>query len=115
MDIESKVSYIFDTKLITLYKNQENNKKKWSENVRNFINQEIQFIGQDEMDTIDDIDLTDDEINDIKQRGFYLFVGEKCANINEEEFDGPNDLCIYEWEDLDNIILYYYKKQFELR
>jgi len=117
MDTESKVSYIFDTKLIELYKKLENKDKYWSENVRDFIIQEMEIIGLDEFDTIGDVDLTEDEKNDVKQIGFYLFVGEKCADIDEDEFDGPNDLFMHEWEDLEDIILYYYnhKKQFESR
>jgi len=61
MDTESKVSYIFDTKLIELYKKLENKDKYWSENVRDFIIQEMEIIGLDEFDTIGDVDLTEDE------------------------------------------------------
>jgi len=117
MNIKSKVSHMFDTKLIGLYKKMKDADKYWSENVRDFIIQEMKFIGLDEFETIGDIDLSDDDKNDIKYIGFHLFVGEKCADIDEDEFDGPNDLFMHEWEDLEEIILYYYnhKKRFELR
>ena len=47
-------------------------------------------------------------MEEVQEKGFQLFVGEKCANIDEDEFDGPNDISSEEWELIDNIILYYY-------
>jgi len=45
---------------------------------------------------------------EIQEKGFQMFVGEKCANIDEDEFDSENDLNTYEWEAVDDIILYHY-------
>ena len=40
--------------------------------------------------------------------GGVFIVGYMCADIDEDEFDGPNDLSVDEWTQLDDIILYYY-------
>ena len=48
------------------------------------------------------------KMSEIQEKGFQMFVGEKCANIDEDEFDSENDLNVYEWEQLDDIILYHY-------
>ena len=59
---------------------------------------------------IDTSNFSDQEILEINDYGMSLFAGDKCADIDEDEFDGPNDLSIDEWETIDDIIMYYYLK-----
>jgi hypothetical protein len=84
--------------------------KEWNENVRTFIE-----FHDDILDSIDENQDTkfgenDEDDNIIKEHGYNYFVGDMCADIDEDEFDGPNDLEMEEWEKLDDIILYYYNK-----
>jgi hypothetical protein len=102
--IHDILNKIFNKHIIELYKFIAK-KKEWYNNVRAF----IEFHNITDF-SIYSVKLNEEEVNVIKQQGFDLFVSKKCANINEEEFDGPNDLSIEEWEDLDEIILYYYCK-----
>ena len=81
------------------------NKDKWDDNIREFINYH-ENINLD----VDTSWLSTPEIDEIQEQGFQFFTGDKCANVDEDEFDGPNDLSIEEWETVDEIILYYYHK-----
>ena len=102
--IHDILNIIFDKHIIDLYKFVAKN-KEWYNRVR-------AFIGFHEITDFSMYpnDLSKEEIQEIKEQGFHLFVSEKCANIPESEFDGPNDLSIEEWENLDEIILYYYRE-----
>ena len=48
------------------------------------------------------------EMDEIKKQGLQMFLGDKCINVNDDNFDGMNDLMHDEWESVNNIILYYY-------
>lgn len=85
-----------------LYNDIKDENKEWNENVRNFIE-----FHEDILDSMDDYET--DEM--VCEHGFHYFVGNMCADIDEDEFDGPNDLSVEEWEKIDDIILYYYKKE----
>jgi hypothetical protein len=101
------VDFIFNNYIIDLYKSMENKQDEWYVNVRKFIeyHEENNLQG----DTAHPMSARDHMLeNEIKQNGFQLFVGDKCANIDEDEFDGPNDLSPDEWEGLDDIIIYYF-------
>ena len=103
-NIHNKLNTLFDEHIYKLYISVAcKNKEEWYENVRRFIaiHDNIEF-------NIDTSDLSDQEILEIKDHGFSLFVGDNCADIDEDEFDGPNDLSIDEWETIDDIIMYYY-------
>ena len=104
LEIHNKLERIFET-IGHIYNNITDKNKQWYENVRIFIKYHI-----DILDEIDGEEEETDEDNIIKQKGFEYFVGEKCADIDEDEFDGPNDLSREEWWDIDYIILYYYNK-----
>ena len=47
-------------------------------------------------------------MNQLQHDAFERFVGDKCANIDEDEFDGPDDLSPDEWETVDDILIHYY-------
>lgn len=110
--IWTHVNFIFNNYIIDLYKSMENKQDEWYVNVRKFIKYHLEYHDADNnlydntpepMSACEQ--MSDDEI---KRNGFNLFVGDKCANIDEDEFDGPNDLSTNEWEVLDDIILYYF-------
>jgi len=103
--IYNHLNYIFNNYIIELYQILHNPKKKWNKNVREFIKFHDKY--EDELD-IDPDRFSEKEISEIQKMGFDLFVGDKCADIDEDEFDGPKDLAPEEWENLDDIILYYY-------
>ena len=103
--IHNHVNNIFNNYIIGLYKIIHDPKKKWNKNVRAFIKYHDKY--EDELD-IDTDRFSEKEISEVQQMGFDLFVEDKCADIDEDEFDGPNDLSPEEWENLDDIILYYY-------
>ena len=100
--IHDELQLIFDTHINELYKSLAN-KDKWDDNIREFINYHENM----NID-IDTSWLSTPEIAEIQEQGFQFFTGDKCANVDEDEFDGPNDLSIEEWETVDEIILYYY-------
>ena len=93
-----------DKHINELYKTLAN-KDKWDDNIREFINYHENM----NLD-VDTSWLSTPELDEIQEQGFQLFTGDKCANVDEDEFDGPNDLSIEEWETVDEIILYYYHK-----
>ena len=92
-------------KILFEYNNIKDKDKPWYENVRNFIEYH-----KDILDEIDGEEEDTDEDKMIITTGFQHFIGEKCADIDEDEFDGCNDLSFEEWSDIDYIILHYYKK-----
>jgi len=101
--IHNKLKMIF-IPISKLYNEINDDTKEWNENVRKFIKYHddiIESIDEPDIDEFDDI---------ITEQGFNYFVGYMCADIDEDEFDGPNDLSVDEWTQLDDIILYYYKK-----
>ena len=102
------VNFIFNNYIIDLYKSMENKQDEWYVNVRKFIEYHEKNNLHD--DTATHTMSACDHMweNEIKQNCFNLFVGDKCANIDEDEFDGPNDLSPDEWEGLDDIIIYYF-------
>jgi len=104
LEIHNKLERIFET-IGHIYNNITDKNKQWYENVRIFIKYHIDILNE-----IDGEEEDTDEDNIITQKGFEYFIGEKCADIDEDEFDGPNDLSMEEWWDIDNIILYYYNK-----
>ena len=101
--IHDILQQIFNKHINELYKTLAN-KDKWDDNIREFINYHENI----------NIDihtwLSTPEIDEIQEQGFQFFTGDKCANVDEDEFDGPNDLSVEEWETVDEIILYYYHK-----
>jgi len=102
--INNRLKMIF-IHISKLYNEINDDTKEWNENVREFIKYHddiIESIDEPDIDEFDDI---------ITEQGFNYFVGYMCADIDEDEFDGPNDLSIDEWTQLDDIILYYYKKE----
>jgi hypothetical protein len=100
--IHDVLQQIFNKHINELYKTLAN-KDKWDDNIREFINYH-ENINLD----VDTSWLSTPEIDEIQEQGFQFFTGDKCANVDEDEFDGPNDLSIEEWETVDEIILYYY-------
>lgn len=98
--IRKKLNKIFNKKINNLYKSLVNKNDKWNENVRKFIEYHEEF----DVDEYEN-NMETDIVNEI---GMELFSGDKCANIDEDEFDGPNDLPQEEWALVDDIILYYY-------
>ena len=102
--INNRLKMIF-IHISKLYNEMNDDPKEWNENVREFIKYHddiIESIDEPDIDEFDDI---------ITEQGFNYFVGYMCADIDEDEFDGPNDLSVDEWTQLDDIILYYYKKE----
>jgi hypothetical protein len=102
--IQNSLRKIFSEHICELYKSVAC-KETWYENIRAFID-----FHEDTEITINTNKMSDQEILVVKDEGFSLFVGDDCANVGEDEFDGPNDLAIDEWETLDDIIMYYYLK-----
>ena len=102
--VHNRLCKIFNTKICQLY-NSLAYKETWYENIRQFIafHKNIQV-------TVNTIGLSDQEIVEVNEHGFTLFVGDDCANVDEDEFDGLNDLSSDEWETIDDIIMYYYLK-----
>mgnify|MGYP003982157611 FL=1 len=101
-DIHDVLQTIFNKHINELYKTLAI-KDKWDDNIREFITYHENM----NID-IDTSWLSTPEIAEIQEQGFQFFTGDKCANVDEDEFDGPNDLSIEEWETVDEIILYYY-------
>jgi hypothetical protein len=101
--IRDVLQKIFDKHINELYKRLAN-KDKWDDNVREFINY------HERMNIDEKYEYSNAEMDEIQEQGFQFFTGDKCANVDEDEFDGPNDLSIEEWETVDEIILYYYHK-----
>jgi len=102
--VHNRLCKIFNKKICQLYHSLAY-KETWYENIRQFIafHKNIQV-------TVNTIGLSDQEIVEVNGHGFTLFVGDDCANVDEDEFDGLNDLSIDEWETIDDIIMYYYLK-----
>ena len=100
--IHDVLQQIFNKHINELYKTLAN-KDKWDDNIREFINYHENM----NLD-VDTSGLSTPEIDEIQEQGFQFFTGDKCANVDEDEFDGPNDLSVEEWETVDEIILYYY-------
>ena len=102
--IHNRLHKIFNNKICQLYHSLAY-KETWYENIREFIafHKNIQM-------TINTNNLSDQEIVEINDHGFTLFVRDNCANVDENEFNKLNDLSIDEWETIDDIILYYYSK-----
>jgi len=98
--IRKRLNKIFNKKINNLYKSLVNEDDKWNENVRKFIEYHEEF----DIDEYEN-NMETDIVNEI---GMELFAGDKCADIDEDEFDGPNDLAQEEWALVDDIILYYY-------
>ena len=110
---------LFNKIIIKDYLKQCDSSKEWYENVRNYIENTADKLDDDieNIEDIEDIDdirnkLTDDLSEKIVYEGFHMFVSEKCANIDEDEFDTENDLSPTEWETLDDIILFYYHQMY---
>ena len=78
----------------------------WHENIEHKVFNEI--FNQDVENCLSNMEMTEDDYEEIREQAFYMFVGEKCINIDEDEFDGPNDLEPQEWEMIDDIICCYY-------
>jgi len=102
--IHSRLHKIFNEKICKLYHSLAY-KETWYENIRQF----IAFHSNISV-SVNTIGLSDQEIVEVNEHGFTLFVGDDCANVDEDEFDGLNDLSIDEWETIDDIIMYYYLK-----
>ena len=102
--VDNRLHKMFNEKLCQLYHSLAY-KETWYENIRQFIafHNNIQV-------SINTNCLSDQEIVEVNEHGFTLFVGDNCANVDEDEFDGLNDLSIDEWERIDDIIMYYYLK-----
>jgi len=108
--IRNDIEKLFNNKLINLYNENVDKTELWNKNVKKFIETENNKL-EDKLEEIDNIkeNMVEDELELVQQIGFDIFVGDECADIDEDEFDGPNDLAMEEWEELDDIILYYYK------
>ena len=103
--IHGMLQTIFDKYINELYKSFAT-KDRWDENIRDFINYHENM----NIDIDTSSYLSNDEIDEINEQGFHFFVGDKCANVDEDEIDGKYDLSIDEWEKVDDIILFYYHK-----
>ena len=115
MNVTENLENLFNKVIIKDYLKQYDSSKEWYINVRNYIEKTTEKLDEDEdIEDIDDIreKLTDDLSEKIVSEGFHLFVGENCANVDEDEFDTENDLNPSEWETLDDIILYYYHQMY---
>jgi len=102
--IHDVLQLIFDKHINELYKSLAN-KDKWDDNIREFINYHVKMNIDEKYE-----EYSAPQLDEIQEQGFQFFTGDKCANVDEDEFDGPNDLSIEEWETVDEIILYYYHK-----
>jgi len=102
--IHDVLQIIFDKHINELYKSLAN-KDKWDDNIREFINYHVKMNIDEKYE-----EYSAPQLDEIQEQGFQFFTGDKCANVDEDEFDGPNDLSIEEWETVDEIILYYYHK-----
>ena len=100
--IHDELQIIFDKHINELYKSLAN-KDKWDDNIREFINYHVKMNIDEKYE-----EYSAPQLDEIQEQGFQFFTGDKCANVDEDEFDGPNDLSIEEWETVDEIILYYY-------
>ena len=89
---------------------------KWYQTLRDFISwhrniedAELNEIFNNDTDScLSKMEMTEDDYEEMREQAFYMFVGEDCANIDEDEFDGPLDLQPQEWETIDDIICCYY-------
>ena len=119
MNITKNLENLFNKIIKKDYLKQYDSSKEWYENVRNYIDKTSNKL-DDDIENIEDIEdmddireqLTDDLSEKIVSEGFHLFVSDKCANVDEDEFDTENDLAPSEWETLDDIILYYYHQMY---
>ena len=111
--ITENLENLFNKIIIKDYLKQCDSSKEWYDNVRNYIEKTADKL-DDDLENIEDIKnkLTHDLTDKIVTEGFQLFVSEKCADIDEDEFDTENDLAVDEWETLDDIILYYYHQMY---
>lgn len=104
--VNNRLNDVFEKYICECYLKLEDKDDIWNQNVRAFID----FHDDIEFDKEED-KLSDEELDEVQEQGFHLFVGEKCADISEDEFDGPNDISTEEWGLIDDIILHYYLKQ----
>ena len=113
MNVTENLENLFNKVIIKDYLKQYDSSKEWYVNVKNYIDKTSEELDEYIFD-IDDIrmQLTDDISEKVVSEGFHLFVGENCANVDEDEFDTENDLNPSEWETLDDIILYYYHQMY---
>ena len=86
-------------KIIELYTEYHNEDVNWSTNIRNFIEAESKNIEE-----LDD-DVFESNYH-IAENIFHLFVNK--LDIDEDEFDGPNDLHPSEWILFDMIVIHHY-------
>ena len=103
--VNDRLNDIFEKYINECYLKLEDKDDIWNQNVRAFINYHDDIVSYD---VEEECKIDDEDLEEVQEKGFQLFVGEKCANIDEDEFDGPNDISTEEWEVIDNIILYYY-------
>lgn len=116
--ITSRLTILFNNIIITVYNFCKNKNKdlNWNEIIREFIdyhknieNKSLNDIFNNDIDTcLSKMEMTENQYEEIKQQAFDMFVSEKCANVDEDDFDGPDDLDAQEWETIDNIICCYY-------
>jgi len=100
---------VFDKYLYKLYHSLAT-KDRWDKNIREFIKfHKVIDIGID-IDTSSNLSKYD--VDEIKEQGYLLLTGDKGANVDEDEIDGPNDLSFSEWMEVDDIIVYYYHYYF---
>jgi hypothetical protein len=83
------------------YKEYNDHTKLWSKNVREFIKYQNKFI-----DEVEEEEFVDYE--NVTEYVFQKFVD--TLDVDEDEFDGPNDLEPHEWEIFDMIIVHYAKQ-----
>jgi len=85
-------------KIMSLYKPHHNKNNTWRSNIIAFIEKEI-----DKIEEIDD-DVFESNFH-IAETIFYMFTN--ALDIDEDDFDGPNDLHPSEWIMFDMLVVYH--------
>ena len=103
---------VFENLIIEKFNKFRNKNNIWSNDVLDFINEEKDLL-EKELDIIEETEyygIKEEKLDKIRDYCFSFFTSSRCANIDEDEFDSKNDLDIYTWEIMDDILFYYYQK-----
>lgn len=122
---DNRLLYVFQNIITKVYKylQQKYPDDKWQQLIYKFIDwhNNIEYEDLHRLFTMDMLDSntyfekmsSESELEEIKKQGFDMFISEKCANIDEDEIDGPNNVNEHDWELIEYIILCYYHYGFE--
>lgn len=117
---DNRLLYVFQNIITNVYKylQQKYPDDKWQQLIYKFIDwhNNIEYEDLHRLFTMDMLDSntyfekmsSESELEEIKKQGFDMFISEKCANIDEDEIDGPNNVNENDWVLIEFIILCYY-------